>query len=89
MGAASYGSPADLPYEHPTATVSWHAMARGLLRGASLPFTGLDETAAKGRHAWGVAREKLASGDYDLLILDELTYAITYGWVSAKKGIEY
>jgi cob(I)alamin adenosyltransferase len=41
----------------------------------------LDETAAKGVHAWQVAREKLASGDYDLLILDELTYAITYGWV--------
>ena len=28
-----------------------------------------------------MAREKLASGDYDLLILDELTYAITFGWV--------
>jgi len=41
----------------------------------------LDETAAKGRHAWTVAREKLASGDYDLLILDELTYAVKYGWV--------
>ncbi len=41
----------------------------------------MDETAAKGRHAWEVARDKLASGDYDLLILDELTYAVTYGWV--------
>jgi len=41
----------------------------------------LDETAAKGRHAWQVARRKLASGDYDLLILDELTYAVSYGWV--------
>jgi cob(I)alamin adenosyltransferase len=41
----------------------------------------LDETAAKGRHAWQVARRKLASGHYDLLILDELTYAVSYGWV--------
>jgi cob(I)alamin adenosyltransferase len=41
----------------------------------------LDETAAKGRHAWDVAAAKLASGDYDLLILDELTYAVKYGWV--------
>src|SRR5580700_9826544 len=41
----------------------------------------LDETAAKGRHAWEVARAKLAGGDFDLLILDELTYAISYGWV--------
>ncbi len=28
-----------------------------------------------------MAKAKLASGDYDLLILDELTYAVTYGWV--------
>ena len=28
-----------------------------------------------------MSRAKLASGDYDLLILDELTYAITYGWI--------
>ena len=28
-----------------------------------------------------MAAAKLASGDYDLLILDELTYAVTYGWV--------
>src|SRR3984893_8516330 len=41
----------------------------------------LDETAAKGRPAWQVARRKLASGHYDLLILDELTYAVSYGWV--------
>jgi cob(I)alamin adenosyltransferase len=36
---------------------------------------------AKGRHAWQVAKAKLASGEYDMLILDELTYAVTYGWV--------
>jgi cob(I)alamin adenosyltransferase len=41
----------------------------------------MDETIAKGRHAWEVARAKLASGDFDLLILDELTYAVKYGWV--------
>jgi cob(I)alamin adenosyltransferase len=33
---------------------------------------------------WHVARQKLASGDYDLLILDELTYAVKYGWVDVS-----
>ena len=47
----------------------------------------IDETVALGRHAWGVAREKLASGDYDLLILDELTYAVHYGWVPADEVV--
>ena len=57
--------------------VEWHSLGDGF----TWESTDLDETAAKGRHAWAVAKEKLASGDYDLLILDELTYAVSYGWV--------
>lgn len=57
--------------------VEWHTLGDGF----TWESDDLDETAAKGRHAWQVARRKLASGDYDLLILDELTYAVSYGWV--------
>jgi cob(I)alamin adenosyltransferase len=60
--------------------VEWHTLGDGF----TWESTDLDETAAKGRHAWEVANEKLASGDYDLLILDELTYAVKYGWVSVE-----
>jgi cob(I)alamin adenosyltransferase len=58
--------------------IEWHTLGDGF----TWESTDLDETAAKGRHAWDVAREKLASGQYDLLILDELTYAMKYGWVA-------
>jgi cob(I)alamin adenosyltransferase len=44
----------------------------------------LDESAAINRHAWTVAKAKLASGEYDLLILDELTYLVNYGWVAVE-----
>jgi cob(I)alamin adenosyltransferase len=47
----------------------------------------LDESAAVNRHAWEVARAKLASGDYDLLILDELTYVVNYGWVPVEEVV--
>ena len=57
--------------------VEWHTLGDGF----TWESTDLDETAAKACHAWTVARDKLASGDYDLVILDELTYAVTYGWV--------
>src|SRR3984893_10474713 len=50
--------------------------------------TDLDETAAKGRHAWDVARDKLASGEDRLLILAELTYAVKYGWVAAADIVD-
>ena len=57
--------------------IEWHTLGDGF----TWESTDLDETAAKGRHAWEVAAAKPASGDFDLLILDELTYAVTYGWV--------
>ncbi|HZT65491.1 MAG TPA: cob(I)yrinic acid a,c-diamide adenosyltransferase [Acidimicrobiales bacterium] len=57
--------------------IEWHTLGDGF----TWESTDLDETAAKGRHAWEVARQKLASGQYQLLILDELTYAAKYGWV--------
>lgn len=61
--------------------IEWHTLGDGF----TWESTDLDETAAKGRHAWEVAREKLASGDYQLLVLDELTYAVKYGWVAADE----
>jgi len=57
--------------------IEWHTLGDGF----TWESTDLDETAAKGRHAWEVARDKLSSGDYDLVILDEVTYAAKYGWV--------
>jgi cob(I)alamin adenosyltransferase len=48
----------------------------------------IDETVAKGRHAWEVAKTKLASGEYDLVILDEVTYAAKYGWVDVQDMVE-
>ena len=64
--------------------VEWHTLGDGF----TWESTDLDETAAKGRHAWDVAKAKLASGDYDLLILDELTYAVKYGWVDAAEVVD-
>jgi cob(I)alamin adenosyltransferase len=64
--------------------IEWHTLGDGF----TWESTDLDETAAKGRHAWEVARQKLASGEYDLLIFDELTYAVTYGWVPAAEVVE-
>jgi cob(I)alamin adenosyltransferase len=57
--------------------IEWHTLGDGF----TWESEDLDESAAKGRHAWEVAATKLASGDYDLLILDELTYTVTFGWV--------
>lgn len=38
--------------------------------------------------AWRLAREKINSAAYDLVILDEMTYPLTYGMISEKEVIE-
>jgi cob(I)alamin adenosyltransferase len=63
--------------------IEWHTLGDGF----TWESADLDETAAKNVHAWQVARTKLASGDYDLLILDELTYVVSYGWVPAAEVV--
>jgi len=57
--------------------IEWHVLGDGF----TWESTDMDETIAKGRHAWSVAAAKLASGDHQLVILDEVTYAVKYGWV--------
>lgn len=63
--------------------IEWHTLGDGF----TWESTDLEATAAKGRHAWEVTRGKLRSGDYDLLILDEITYAMTYGWVPVEEVV--
>ncbi|MBO0715242.1 MAG: cob(I)yrinic acid a,c-diamide adenosyltransferase [Acidimicrobiales bacterium] len=63
--------------------VEWHTLGDGF----TWESTDLDATAARARHAWEVAKAKLRSGDYDLLILDEITYAMTYGWVPVEEVV--
>ncbi len=64
--------------------VDWSTLGDGF----TWESTDLDESAAKNIHAWGVAKAKLASGEFELLILDELTYVVNYGWVSAAEVVE-
>lgn len=43
---------------------------------------------AAARHALDVARAKIASGDFDLVVLDELTYLIAHDMVEENEIIE-
>jgi cob(I)alamin adenosyltransferase len=64
--------------------VDWWTLGDGF----TWESTDLDESAAKNVHAWQVARKRLSSGDYELLVLDELTYVINYGWIAADEVVE-
>ena len=49
----------------------------------------LDETAARARHTWTVCQERILNGGYDVLILDEFTYPLHYGWLDGNEVLAW
>jgi cob(I)alamin adenosyltransferase len=48
----------------------------------------LEATRATAVAAWAAARRVLASGDYRLVVLDEVTYPMTWGWIDTAEVVE-
>jgi cob(I)alamin adenosyltransferase len=48
----------------------------------------LEKDKALAQKCWALCREKIASGEYDIIVLDEITYPITYGWLDVDEVIE-
>jgi len=65
--------------------IEWHKMGDG--------FTWLskdmDATIRCARNGWELAQEKIVSGDYDLIVLDEFTYPLNFGWLDNAEVISW
>jgi cob(I)alamin adenosyltransferase len=48
----------------------------------------IEKDKALARRCWALCQQKMASGDYDILVLDEITYPVTYGWLTVDEVIE-
>ena len=48
----------------------------------------LEKDKATAQRAWEIAKEKLLSGDFQLVILDEITYTITYKFLDLDDVLE-
>ena len=57
--------------------VEWWAIGDGFTWDAD----SLDESAAVAGEAWAAASALIAGGDHRLIILDEITYAMNWGWI--------
>ncbi|MXZ19903.1 MAG: cob(I)yrinic acid a,c-diamide adenosyltransferase [Caldilineaceae bacterium SB0665_bin_25] len=49
----------------------------------------IDETAARARRTWTVCQERILNGGYDVLILDEFTYLLHYGWLDGNEVLAW
>ena len=64
--------------------VDWNPMGDGF----TWDSEDLDATQAKAVAAWAAARRVIASGDYQLVVLDEVTYPMNWGWIQAAEVVE-
>jgi cob(I)alamin adenosyltransferase len=59
----------------------WWAMGDGF----TWDSEDMEESQAIAVAAWSRARELISSGDYDLVVLDEVTYPINWGWIDVNE----
>ncbi|MEZ5217014.1 MAG: cob(I)yrinic acid a,c-diamide adenosyltransferase [Ilumatobacteraceae bacterium] len=57
--------------------VEWWAIGEGF----SWDSENLDKDQETARLAWAKAKEAITSGDYRLVMLDEITYPLNWGWI--------
>ena len=57
--------------------IDWWALGDGF----TWDSADIDESEAIAREAWLSAKARIGSDEYDLLILDEITYPINWGWI--------
>lgn len=49
----------------------------------------MDATQARALHGWEIAQEKIVSNAYDLIVLDEFTYLLDFGWLDTAAVIQW
>jgi cob(I)alamin adenosyltransferase len=79
----------------PTARFGEHRMfeqlgipIEGLGDGFSWKSQDLEHSAQLAREGWLKAKAAIQSGDYFMVLLDEFTYPLIYGWMESLGGVE-
>jgi cob(I)alamin adenosyltransferase len=64
--------------------VEWHALGEGF----TWDSADLSEDQAIAADAWRQARSLIESGDHRLVVLDEVTYPMNWGWIDTDEVVE-
>ncbi|MEM7195302.1 MAG: cob(I)yrinic acid a,c-diamide adenosyltransferase [Pseudomonadota bacterium] len=65
--------------------IEWHAMGDGFTWDTKNP----EQDIATSRSIWEFSKEKIRSEKYDLVLLDEINYCSSYGWISGEEIAEF
>lgn len=64
--------------------IDWWALGDGF----TWESDDMEESEAIAREAWARARSVINSGDYELVVLDEVTYPLNWGWIDLEEAVE-
>jgi cob(I)alamin adenosyltransferase len=64
--------------------IEWRALGDGF----TWDSADMEESEAIAAEAWRTARELIESGEYGLVVLDEVTYPVNWGWVDIDEVLE-
>lgn len=65
--------------------IEWHGLGAGFTWRAGNEQRNIE----RAREAWGLVQTKIASGGYDLILLDEFTYPLQFGWLDVADVITW
>ncbi len=66
-------------------TIEWHALGDGFTWDTKNP----EQDIKTSREIWTFSQQKILSGDYDLVVLDEINYCSDYGWISGQEIADF
>lgn len=65
--------------------IEWHALGDGFTWDTKNPEQDVKTT----REIWQFCQEKIQSGAYDLVVLDEINYCCGYQWLSGQEIVDF
>jgi cob(I)alamin adenosyltransferase len=63
--------------------IDWHAMGEGF----TWDSDDLTEDQAVAQEAWAQSRRMIEAGEHQLVVLDEITYPMNWGWISTDEVV--
>ncbi len=65
--------------------IEWHALGDGFTWDTKNP----EQDIKTSRDIWALCQEKIRSGEFDLVVLDEINYCTGYQWISGQEIADF
>jgi cob(I)alamin adenosyltransferase len=65
--------------------IEWHALGDGFTWDTKNP----EQDIKTSRAIWEFSKQKIESGEFDMVLLDEINYCCGYGWISGREIADF